>query len=88
MIGNPSWVSKQHGHSALPAGSGGLEGYPYEGGLRYTDGGRKPYLQPVVLHGSFAAATVRVKLSHCVMLAPLRPAVLLAKQLANKAKQF
>jgi probable F420-dependent oxidoreductase len=60
-----------------------LEGYPYEGGLRYGDGGRKPYLEPVALHGSFAAATHRVKLSHCVMLAPLRPAVLLAKQLAT-----
>ena len=60
-----------------------LEGYPYEGGLRYGDGGRKPYLEPAVLHGSFAAATSRVKLSNCVMLAPLRPAVLLAKQLAT-----
>jgi probable F420-dependent oxidoreductase len=60
-----------------------LEGYPYEGGLRYGDGGRKPYLEPVALHGSFAAVTARVKLSHCVMLAPLRPAVLLAKQLAT-----
>jgi len=63
--------------------SSSLEGYPYEGGLRYGDGGRKPYLEPAVLHGSFAAATSRVKLSHCVMLAPLRPAVLLAKQLAT-----
>jgi len=60
-----------------------MEGYPYEGGLRYADGGRKPYLEPVALHGSFAAATSRVRLSHCVMLAPLRPAVLLAKQLAT-----
>jgi len=63
--------------------SSSLEGYPYEGGLRYGDGGRKPYLEPVALHGSFAAVTARVKLSHCVMLAPLRPAVLLAKQLAT-----
>jgi probable F420-dependent oxidoreductase len=60
-----------------------VEGYPYQGGLRYAEGGRKPYLEPVALHGSFAAATSRVKLSHCVMLAPLRPAVLLAKQLAT-----
>jgi probable F420-dependent oxidoreductase len=60
-----------------------LEGYPYEGGLRYGDGGRKPYLEPVALHGAFAAATTRVKLAHCVLLAPLRPAVLLAKQLAT-----
>src|ERR1700754_2455882 len=60
-----------------------LEGYPYAGGLRYGDGGRKPYLEPIALHGAFAAATSRLKLSNCVMLAPLRPAVLLAKQLAT-----
>jgi probable F420-dependent oxidoreductase len=63
--------------------SSSLEGYPYEGGLRYGDQGRKPYLEPAVLHGGFAAATSRVKLSNCVLLAPLRPAVLLAKQLAT-----
>jgi probable F420-dependent oxidoreductase len=63
--------------------SSSLEGYPYEGGLRYGDQGRKPYLEPVALHGAFAAATKRVKLSNCVLLAPLRPAVLLAKQLAT-----
>ena len=67
-------------HVAL---SSSLEGYPYEGGLRYGDAGRKPYLEPVALHGSFAAMTARVKLSHCILLAPLRPAVLLAKQLAT-----
>ena len=44
-----------------------LEGYPYQGGLRYGDGGRKPYLEPVALHGAFAAVTSRVKLSHCVL---------------------
>ena len=63
--------------------SSSLEGYPYAGGLRYGDAGRKPYLEPVALHGSFAAVTSRVKLSHCIMLATLRPAVLLAKQLAT-----
>ena len=67
-------------HVAL---SSSLEGYPYAGGLRYGDGGRKPYLEPAVLHGSFAAATSHLKLSNCIMLAPLRPAVLLAKQLAT-----
>jgi alkanesulfonate monooxygenase SsuD/methylene tetrahydromethanopterin reductase-like flavin-dependent oxidoreductase (luciferase family) len=60
-----------------------LEGYPYAGGLRYADAGRKPYLEPAVLHGAFAAATSRLILSNCIMLAPLRPAVLLAKQLAT-----
>jgi probable F420-dependent oxidoreductase len=63
--------------------SSSLEGYPYEGGLRYGDAGRKSYLEPVALHGSFAAATTQVKLSNCILLAPLRPAVLLAKQLAT-----
>jgi probable F420-dependent oxidoreductase len=63
--------------------SSSLEGYPYEGGLRYGDQGRKPYLEPAVLHGGFAVATSRVKLSNCILLAPLRPAVLLAKQLAT-----
>jgi alkanesulfonate monooxygenase SsuD/methylene tetrahydromethanopterin reductase-like flavin-dependent oxidoreductase (luciferase family) len=43
--------------------SSSLDGYPYEGGLRYGDGGRKPYLEPVALHGSFAAVTARVKLT-------------------------
>jgi probable F420-dependent oxidoreductase len=67
-------------HVALTAA---VDGYPYAGGLRYADGGRKPYLEPAVLHGAFAAATRRVKLSNCILLAPLRPAVLLAKQLAT-----
>lgn len=63
--------------------SSNLEGYPYAGGLRYGDAGRKPYLEPIALHGAFAAVTSRVKLSNCILLAPLRPAVLLAKQLAT-----
>ena len=67
-------------HVAL---SSSLEGYPYAGGLRYGDGGRKPYLEPAVLHGAFAAVTSRLKLSNCILLAPLRPAVLLAKHLAT-----
>jgi probable F420-dependent oxidoreductase len=67
-------------HVSLTSAVGG---YPYEGGLRFADGGRKPYLEPVALHGAFAAVTSRVKLSTCVLLAPLRPAVLLAKQLAT-----
>lgn len=60
-----------------------LENYPYEGGLAHGEGGRKPYLEPAVLHGAFAAVTAKIRLSHCIMLAPLRPAVLLAKQLAT-----
>jgi probable F420-dependent oxidoreductase len=57
--------------------------YPYAGGLAYGDAGRKPYLEPAVLHGAIAGTTSRIRLTNCVMLAPLRPAVLLAKQLTT-----
>lgn len=67
-------------HVAL---SSNLDNYPYAGGLGHGDGGRKPYLEPAVLHGSFAAVTSKIRLTHGIMLAPLRPAVLLAKQLAS-----
>jgi probable F420-dependent oxidoreductase len=60
-----------------------LANYPYAGGLAHGEGGRKPYLEPAVMHGAFAVATSHIRLSHAVMLAPLRPAVLLAKQLAS-----
>ncbi|MGE3690090.1 MAG: TIGR03619 family F420-dependent LLM class oxidoreductase [Novosphingobium sp.] len=57
--------------------------YPYAGGLQYGDAGRKPYLEPAVLNGAIAAVTSQIRISNCVMLAPLRPAVLLAKQLTT-----
>src|ERR1700740_3021110 len=60
-----------------------LTNYPYAGGLAHGDAGRKPYLEPTVLHGAIASVTSRVRLSNCIMLAPLRPAVLLAKQLTT-----
>jgi probable F420-dependent oxidoreductase len=60
-----------------------LSNYPYEGGLAHGDAGRKPYLEPAVLAGAMAAVTSQIRLSNCIMLAPLRPAVLLAKQLAT-----
>ncbi|MGB8365022.1 MAG: TIGR03619 family F420-dependent LLM class oxidoreductase [Rhizomicrobium sp.] len=60
-----------------------LTNYPYAGGLAYGDAGRKPYLEPSVLHGAIAAVTSKIRLSNCIMLAPLRPAVLLAKQLTT-----
>jgi len=60
-----------------------LSNYPYEGGLAHGDAGRKPYLEPAVLGGAIAATTNRIRISNCVMLAPLRPAVLLAKQLTT-----
>lgn len=58
-----------------------LSNYPYAGGLKFGDAGRKPYLEPAVLLGAIASVTRQIRLSNCVMLAPLRPAVLLAKQL-------
>jgi probable F420-dependent oxidoreductase len=60
-----------------------LSNYPYAGGLAHGDAGRKPYLEPAVLHGAIAAVTSQIRLSNCIMLAPLRPAVLLAKQLTT-----
>jgi probable F420-dependent oxidoreductase len=58
-----------------------LSNYPYAGGLGYGDAGRKPYLEPAVVLGAMASVTRQIRLSNCIMLAPLRPAVLLAKQL-------
>lgn len=60
-----------------------LANYPYEGGLSHGDAGRKPYLEPTVVHGAIAALTSRIRISNCILLAPLRPAVLLAKQLTS-----
>lgn len=60
-----------------------LSNYPYAGGLSHGDAGRKPYLEPTVVHGAMAAVTSRIRLSNCILLAPLRPAVLLAKQLTS-----
>jgi probable F420-dependent oxidoreductase len=60
-----------------------LSNYPYAGGLAHGDAGRKPYLEPAVLGGAIAATTRSIRISNCVMLAPLRPAVLLAKQLTT-----
>lgn len=60
-----------------------LTNYPYAGGLQFGDAGRKPYLEPAVLMAAMAAVTTRIRLTNCIMLAPLRPAVLLAKQLTS-----
>ena len=60
-----------------------LSQYPYSGGLGHGDAGRKPYLEPAVLGGAIAAVTSRIRITNCIMLAPLRPAVLLAKQLTT-----
>ncbi len=60
-----------------------LSNYPYAGGLLHGDAGRKPYLEPAVLNGAIASVTKQIRITNCVMLAPLRPAVLLAKQLTT-----
>lgn len=60
-----------------------LTNYPYEGGLSHGDAGRKPYLEPLVWQGAVAASTKQIRISNCILLAPLRPAVLLAKQITS-----
>jgi probable F420-dependent oxidoreductase len=60
-----------------------LANYPYAGGLSHGDAGRKPYLEPAVVNGAIAAVTSQIRITNCIMLAPLRPAVLLAKQLTS-----
>jgi probable F420-dependent oxidoreductase len=60
-----------------------LTNYPYAGGLSHGDAGRKPYLEPTVWQAAVAASTTRIRISNCILLAPLRPAVLLAKQITS-----
>jgi probable F420-dependent oxidoreductase len=60
-----------------------LTNYPYQGGLSHGDAGRKPYLEPLVWQGAVAASTKQVRISNCILLGPLRPAVLLAKQITS-----
>jgi probable F420-dependent oxidoreductase len=60
-----------------------LENYPYEGGLRHPEAHLTPYLEPISVLSAAAAVTSNVRLSNCILLAPLRPALLLAKQLAT-----
>jgi probable F420-dependent oxidoreductase len=60
-----------------------LTNYPYAGGLSHGDAGRKPYLEPLVWQGAVAASTKNIRISNCVLLGPLRPAVLLAKQITS-----
>lgn len=67
-------------HVALGAD---LANYPYAGGLSHGDAGRKPYLEPLVWQGAVAATTKQIRITNCILLGPLRPAVLLAKQITS-----
>ena len=60
-----------------------LSSYPYAGGLARSEAAWTPWFEPAVVHGAIAAVTSRVRISNCILLAPLRPAVLLAKQLTT-----
>jgi len=54
--------------------------YPY-GAFRGRPG--DPWFEPVTLLAALAGATTRIRLATAILIAPLRPAVLLAKQLAT-----
>jgi probable F420-dependent oxidoreductase len=57
-----------------------IVGYPYG---RYPSTVDADWYEPVALLSAVAAVTVQVRLSTSILIAPLRPAVLLAKQLAT-----
>lgn len=55
-------------------------GYPYG---RYPSTPDAPWFEPIALLSAVAAVTTSARLSTSILIAPLRPAVLLAKQLAT-----
>lgn len=57
-----------------------LDRYPFG---RFPFGPEEPWLEPLTTLAAFAGATERVRLSTGVVIAPLRPAVLLAKTAAT-----
>jgi probable F420-dependent oxidoreductase len=57
-----------------------LENYPYG---PFRDGLDVPWFEPITVLAAIAGATRRIRLSTGILIAPLRPAVLLAKQLAT-----
>ncbi len=58
----------------------GKDAYPY--GTYYQDL-NDPWPEPIVYLAALAGTTTRIGLSTGIMIAPLRPAVLLAKQIAT-----
>lgn len=58
----------------------GIKDYPYGAYYQAIDA---PWPEPIAYLGALAAVTSRIGLSTGVLLAPLRPAVLVAKQLAT-----
>lgn len=59
---------------------GNLDAYPYGS---FTGSPRTQFLDPLVWLGSFASVTSRIRLSSGIVVAPLRPAPVLAKQIAT-----
>ena len=57
-----------------------LENYPYG---PFRDNLEAPWYEPITALAAFAGVTKRIRLSMGILIAPLRPAVLLAKQLAT-----
>jgi probable F420-dependent oxidoreductase len=57
-----------------------LENYPYG---PFRDPLTSPWYEPVTVLAAFAGVTSKIRLSMGILIAPLRPAVLLAKQLAT-----
>ena len=57
-----------------------LEDYPYG---PFPGGTGLPWLEPLVQLASFASVTERIRLASGIVIAPLRPAALLAKQIAT-----
>jgi probable F420-dependent oxidoreductase len=57
-----------------------LENYPYG---PFRDPLTSPWYEPVTVLAAIAGATEKIRLSMGILIAPLRPAVLLAKQLAT-----
>src|SRR6478736_815317 len=67
-------------HDALPIGPR-LDRYPYGAKFPYPPG--EPWLEPLTALAAIAGATSRVRLGTGVLIAPLRPVLLLAKTVAT-----